>query len=492
MKKKLLFLCLLLLPARAVAQRFPPNFNLVPNPAFELWLDPYNYTTSIVDTEFKDNPRCWMVANQFPAGLWHKLSTGKNVLTKAHSGIAFARILYSGDTVWAHTTESKSQKESRTFLESMVYEPLEPGVVYTFRMFVGGSTSDSNFFNQLTEITNIGVYFSWDKIHEPTWGRLSVKPQINFDWQLKLKDTFYYQELTATYTAKGGEQYLVIGNFDHFREFRGPFKASTPNGDTGRISSLFFIDDVSLVRDATQKMISLDYFDLGKDTFLCTNDPILIGGQPNFFHYLWNTGDTSRLLQVQRSGKYWCTVDYGCGFYTDTINVVYLPVVLRPDLGRDTFNCTEYGLLQEVRLSVDSFAHTRFRWSNGDTLSHTTIKRPGMYWVEASNGCSALRDTIQLLGCPPEEVPNIPVPNAFSPNGDGLNDVFRLPFVRAHITDLHMHIYNRYGREQATLNSPDDKWDGGNSEVGVYFYLLQYRDTTGKWHTQKGDITLLR
>jgi gliding motility-associated-like protein len=88
------------------------------------------------------------------------------------------------------------------------------------------------------------------------------------------------------------------------------------------------------------------------------------------------------------------------------------------------------------------------------------------------------------------------IPNAFTPNGDGKNDVFS--FVTAAGIDMQrFSVYNRWGTQVwGTLNQKDT-WDGSYNntigEAGVYFYILKYKCVSnGKNYTMKGDINLIR
>ncbi|TAN00082.1 MAG: T9SS type B sorting domain-containing protein, partial [Chitinophagaceae bacterium] len=86
------------------------------------------------------------------------------------------------------------------------------------------------------------------------------------------------------------------------------------------------------------------------------------------------------------------------------------------------------------------------------------------------------------------------VPNAFSPNGDGLNDVWQV--YGNNISKLQVMVYNQYGQKIFESHSQQDGWDGtyqGKKQpVGVYVYYLQITFTDGKTETKKGDINLIR
>jgi gliding motility-associated-like protein len=90
--------------------------------------------------------------------------------------------------------------------------------------------------------------------------------------------------------------------------------------------------------------------------------------------------------------------------------------------------------------------------------------------------------------------PLVDVPNAFSPNGDGTND---LVYVKGYgIGKMTWHIYNRWGQLVFTSFDLNTGWDGRYKGVlqpqDVYAYVLNVQFTNGTKYTKKGDITLLR
>jgi gliding motility-associated-like protein len=86
------------------------------------------------------------------------------------------------------------------------------------------------------------------------------------------------------------------------------------------------------------------------------------------------------------------------------------------------------------------------------------------------------------------------VPNVFSPNGDGKNDV--LLVYGNYISKLEMRIFNQWGEQVELVTSKEKGWDGkhqGKAQpVGVYVYSLQAVMTDGRTIKLKGYITLLR
>ncbi len=78
-------------------------------------------------------------------------------------------------------------------------------------------------------------------------------------------------------------------------------------------------------------------------------------------------------------------------------------------------------------------------------------------------------------------------PNVFTPNEDGINDVFQPEIIG--LPNYEIEIFNRWGSRIATLNQVNQTWDGGNLEDGVYFYLLTSSDSD---ITEQGFFHLIR
>ncbi|MBS1614831.1 MAG: T9SS type A sorting domain-containing protein [Bacteroidetes bacterium] len=295
--------------------------------------------------------------------------------------------------------------------------PLSAGKTYYFSMYVGCTPVSGTKKINMGHIGNrnrgpmvlgnIGVYFSQNRLRDfNNFYIPSVTPQIRFKtWPLPPADTFGYTHLTATYTASGGEQFMTIGNFDPYSQFK-PL-AFPPDsfytGTIGHVSDTFearyswpfneFLDDISLVRDTTQPMISLSEFSLGPDTTVCSG--ATIGGQPYFLSYLWNTGDTTRFIHVTQSGQYWCRVDFGCSTYTDTINVSIQPPP-PPFHIPDTALCKGRPYIARAPKGYAAYA-----WSNGSGADSAYFYYPGRLWSRITDVCGqSYTDSFRLVNTP--------------------------------------------------------------------------------------------
>lgn len=121
----------------------------------------------------------------------------------------------------------------------------------------------------------------------------------------------------------------------------------------------------------------------------------------------------------------------------------------------------------------------------------TTYVVSGIAGSGPSVGCRYI-DSVTIAVDPSD---NLFVPSAFSPNGDGKNDVFKVAnftFQRL----MEFRIFNRYGQEIFSTTDGkrgwDGTWKGQRQDMGVYQYLIRVAFPDGTVETYKGDVTLMR
>ena len=87
-------------------------------------------------------------------------------------------------------------------------------------------------------------------------------------------------------------------------------------------------------------------------------------------------------------------------------------------------------------------------------------------------------------------------PNAFSPNGDGINDVYKAKTGYQSIVEFHAYIFNRWGQKLYEWDDPAEGWDGKykgkDVKQGVYFVLVNAKGADGRKYNIKKDVNLLR
>jgi gliding motility-associated-like protein len=87
------------------------------------------------------------------------------------------------------------------------------------------------------------------------------------------------------------------------------------------------------------------------------------------------------------------------------------------------------------------------------------------------------------------------MPNAFSPNGDGKNDVVK-PLLVGYTQLNYFRIFNRWGQQVFATSNTELGWNGAYkndaSPIGTYYWIVSADDINGKEVVKKGDLTLLR
>ena len=212
------------------------------------------------------------------------------------------------------------------------------------------------------------------------------------------------------------------------------------------------------------------------------------------------TGDTSAVacesftwhgITYVQSGDYtyYTTNAAGC----DSVVTLHLTFVdLSVAIVSHTLDfCDQGSALLEVETEMSNYV-----WSTGETSQYITVYGSGVYSVTATEGnCS---ETAQLTIEPCEESYNIGLPNAFTPDGDGVNDDFGLPEVIVdQLNDylFQVYIYNRWGEVVFSSSDKHFRWngevDGRVLRDNIYNYVIDYRTKGGSPGRIRGSVITL-
>ena len=157
-----------------------------------------------------------------------------------------------------------------------------------------------------------------------------------------------------------------------------------------------------------------------------------------------------------------------------------------PDLGKDQFICPG----QILSLSPGEFA--AYQWNTGESLASVSIDSAALYLVTVSNDAGCIEsDTIDIaLGCGSD----IWVPKAFTPDEDGINDVFKAEAVD--VPFFAMSVFNRWGQTVFESDGIGEGWDGKfegeEAPMGIYGYAYRYTFRNGEKGVKRGNFLLLR
>ncbi len=228
--------------------------------------------------------------------------------------------------------------------------------------------------------------------------------------------------------------------------------------------------------------------DFGPDTTVCgIGETILLDATTPGADYLWQDGSTGPTFLITIDGLYYVTVTLGGCQDKDSLAVNYstYPTV---NLGKDFGLCPEQ--IVELYAGPNTFL---YEWNDGSTSNTLSISEIGTYWVDVnSNGC-VTRDSITVVADPC--LCEIIVPNAFTPNGDGVNDKFKQLDCNT-LNNFSMRIYNRWGELMFETADYNDGWDGtfegSECEMGSYVYVIDYAIPEGESGRKSGSFVLVR
>jgi gliding motility-associated-like protein len=132
-------------------------------------------------------------------------------------------------------------------------------------------------------------------------------------------------------------------------------------------------------------------------------------------------------------------------------------------------------------------------WNNiAGNNPYTQVRSPGTYTVRVENICGTKTDTIMVYDhC------DFPIyfPSAFTPNGDNLNDILRVPYLNKNKL-FRLSIFSRSGQLVFFTKNQNDGWNGSVKGLpqpsGLYVYYLEMEGLSGKRLNQKGTVVLIR
>jgi gliding motility-associated-like protein len=186
------------------------------------------------------------------------------------------------------------------------------------------------------------------------------------------------------------------------------------------------------------------------------------------------------------------TLSQGAWYYIDDVFVYECNAVDSARAGNNATVCNG----DSIQIGTHNYSDYKYKWTPSIGLSNDTIGNPFASPLVTTTyylTCSKYIDTKDSVTVFIENC-GIQMPNAFTPNGDGVNDFFKPK--NTNFKELHGKIFNRWGLELFSFANPSDAWDGkykGNDvSVGVYFYLISATFNDGVIQEQHGGIQLIR
>ncbi|MDW7692582.1 gliding motility-associated C-terminal domain-containing protein [Flammeovirgaceae bacterium SG7u.111] len=197
------------------------------------------------------------------------------------------------------------------------------------------------------------------------------------------------------------------------------------------------------------------------------------------YNILWSDENTEKDRTIYEEGAYWVNMDNGCEVYSDSFYLKEVESRQPLDMFDDTINiCDNAGYLFEIPV-----VQGEVLWSDGKIDHKRTITEKGLYWVNVIKACDVFVDSI-YINLISDDL--LTIPNAFSPNSDGINDFFELPLEHG---TVELFVYNRWGEIVYESMDYQNDWDGNSLPSGEYYYFFS---STGLCKEYKGMISIVK
>ncbi|MFD2936668.1 T9SS type B sorting domain-containing protein [Spirosoma flavum] len=473
--------------------------NLIPNGSFE------TYQNCPQQDNLLKEAVPWYNPNRATPDFYHQCFQTGQMFVPPHTGQGVGRLFF--DQGWAE------------YFAVRLTRPLKENECYYFEMYIATDTPNKYLTG------TIGAYFSTQPVTAPTSTEMfNAKPQVLDN--LPSVSRLQWQRISGIMTARGGEEYVTIGSFYKSPPFLGFYyllvddislrsvnlelgkdttlcghkstrllDATTPGGIDYRWNDSSINPTLLVTKPGKYSVtvvtacktlsdsITIDYsldFELGADTTLCNGQSLTLNVPRNAAStYRWQDGSPQNTYTVSQGGQYSIRVTQATCVVTDSIQVKYI----RPpqlDLGPDEELCGA-----EQFTIKPTIAEGVFTWMDQFADVERTVGHSGIFRASVQNACATVTDSIMVSYGACDCV--LYAPNSFTPNGDGLNDVF-LAFGCGDITITSLAIFNRWGEVVFQTSASPFRWDGYYHgqlcENGVYSWSIKYQ------LKQRGKVTL--
>ena len=215
--------------------------------------------------------------------------------------------------------------------------------------------------------------------------------------------------------------------------------------------------------------------------YICDEGTVTLYADNGYDSYLWSTGQTSPSITVTEPGVYAVTVSDGtCDTTAEVTVALSSPATI---IEIDTEDWTYNDNVIIISATGDGnyeYSLDGFIYQNGNVFDNLEA---GLYtvYVRDINGCGVVEEQVALLN----------YPKFFTPNGDGVNETWRIPF-SSFEPELYVLIYDRYGKLITGFDAVSQGWDGTYNGRRLpstdYWFVVTRQD--GRVH--KGHFSMVR
>ncbi|MEM6772718.1 MAG: gliding motility-associated C-terminal domain-containing protein, partial [Bacteroidota bacterium] len=223
-----------------------------------------------------------------------------------------------------------------------------------------------------------------------------------------------------------------------------------------------------------------------------------------------NTGDVASPTHVyEQSGVYdvYLGITSPTGCFVDTVFQNLVDVRDAPTAGFDWVPEEPTNLFPDVRIFDQSIGANRRKYelnNRAGDLLFTTLADDFDYTLRDSSTVFVTQFVTHPSGCVDTLIRELRLtlvntffmPNAFTPNGDGLNDQLFPAGILIGATDFRLRIWTRWGKLVFLTDNPKEGWDGtfdgAESPGGGYLWDVSFIDVGGEFQEFKGGVVLVR
>jgi gliding motility-associated-like protein len=457
--------------------------NLVPNPSFEELTDCPQERGDL----YMAAP--WVDVSNFKSTILHACSPDPGFQTPYGGVYSFHyhRIPRSGEGMAQLYIYNNGNDRSLPYLGTPLLDTMKRHMQYYIEFYVSPHVNPLSTSQSFSDA--VGLAFADTLYYEelernpvafqPHISALSLEPAIEHRGTL-ITDTVNWKRISGCYVAEGTEMFAVIGNFRTGAETMH-YMPDPPSAPLA--ASILYVDDVLIMP-----------FDPLPDTLLqcVTGEELVLDAKFLDASYRWSSGGLESSIQINSPGTYSVEVLMDNCILRDTVVIIDVEKA-HAQFPADTMVCHDEPLL------LSAFMPGEYLWSDGSTNNSLLIREAGAYSLQIINECGQFEyyTDVEVERCDCR----IYAPNIFSPNFDGINDLFELHFGCDYpYRVVHFSIFDRWGNQvHSERDTPLMQWNGSSRGqalgTGVYSWVLEYELTRGgrkQRKTTSGDVTLVR
>ncbi|HXH18832.1 MAG TPA: gliding motility-associated C-terminal domain-containing protein, partial [Chitinophagales bacterium] len=234
-------------------------------------------------------------------------------------------------------------------------------------------------------------------------------------------------------------------------------------------------------------------------------DLSVAGGTPGY-SFFWSNDETTEDLTSLPAGDYQVVITdaNGC-VHVDNITVTeFTELNVQPSVTNPSCIGKEDG---KISLTVTGASPLSYEWSDGSTGAELDDLKAGSYTVTVTDANNCQQISTLVIEEPTANcggsILDVAVPNAFSPNGDDINEQFDI-YRADDVSKVTVKIYDRWGAKvyenPDQQHGPNQGWDGTyrgkEAQVGAYVYVMEIEystpNTTDRPTQKTGTVTLVR